>query len=306
MFLDEEEEIIFPSPFWGNYKFLITNPVGAKIVEFPVFKDGGFNTEALKEVLNKEGEKKVVLLNFPNNPTGYTPLETEVEEITNIINEAAESGKKIVVIVDDAYFGLVYEEGVFRESIFTRLCDIHKNVLAIKVDGGTKEDYIWGLRTGFISYGIKDGSKELYQALEDKTSGAIRGTISMAPVISQSLLLASIEDSDYEEQKKEKYLILKKRYNKVKEIIDNHPEYQDFFTPLPYNSGYFMCIKLNYGLDAEEIRQILLKDYDTGIVALGNKGENQIIRVAYSGTPYDLLEKLYDNIFKACKNRRNS
>ena len=39
----------------------------------------------------------------------------------------------------------LYEEGIEKESLFTYLCDLHENVLAIKIDGATKEDYVWGL-----------------------------------------------------------------------------------------------------------------------------------------------------------------
>jgi len=60
------------------------------------------------------GEKKVLLLNFPNNPTGYTPTEEEQKALVEAIKEAAEAGKKVVVWVDDAYFGLVYEDGVAK------------------------------------------------------------------------------------------------------------------------------------------------------------------------------------------------
>ena len=48
-------------------------------------------------------------------------------------------------------FGLVYENGIFKESLFSKLADLHENVLAVKVDGATKEDYAWGFRVGFIT-----------------------------------------------------------------------------------------------------------------------------------------------------------
>ena len=44
----------------------------------------------------------------------------------------------MVVIIDDAYFGLVYEEGVYTESIFVELANLSENVLAVKLDGPTK------------------------------------------------------------------------------------------------------------------------------------------------------------------------
>ena len=35
------------------------------------------------------------------------------------------------------------------------LVDLHPNVLGIKLDGATKEDYVWGFRVGFITFGFK-------------------------------------------------------------------------------------------------------------------------------------------------------
>ena len=48
------------------------------------------------------------------------------------------------MLVDDAYFGLVYEDNVFKESIFARLAGLSENIMAVKLDGPTKEDYVWG------------------------------------------------------------------------------------------------------------------------------------------------------------------
>ena len=295
LFLDKGDELIVPEPFWGNYKLVFVNGFEAKINGFPLFVDNGFNVEGLKEKLNAPGEKKVVLLNFPNNPTGYTPTEEEAPKIISVIKEAAENGKSIAILVDDAYFGLVYEDGVYKESLFSKLADLHENVLAVKVDGATKEDYVWGFRVGFMTFAIKGGNADLYAALADKTSGAIRGNISNAPHLSQSLVLKSFNDPDYKEQKAEKYETLKKRAVKVKKIIENHSEYKECFDPLPFNSGYFMCIKLK-DLEAEDVRQKLLESYDTGVIAMG-----KLLRIAFSSTPYSLLEELFENVYKACK-----
>ena len=123
LFSDENDEIIIPEPFWENYGLLFENAYGSKITTFPLFNKGKFNVSGLKEKLESKGDKKILLLNFPNNPTGYTPLVEEVNEIVKTIKQASEKGKKIVAIIDDAYFGLVYEKGVYTESIFSKLLE---------------------------------------------------------------------------------------------------------------------------------------------------------------------------------------
>jgi len=249
----------------------------------------------LKEKLGGEVGKKIVLLNFPNNPTGYTPTDKEVAEIISVIKEAAEGGNKIIVIIDDAYFGLVYKKGVYTQSIFSELVGLHENVLAIKLDGATKEDYVWGLRVGFITYGIKGGSKELYGALENKTAGAVRGSISNDSHLSQSLVYHAFSEPKYLAEKKKKYNILRKRFKAVQKVLKEHKEYSDEFSALPYNSGYFMCIELK-NKEGENVRQVLLEKYSTGVIAIGN-----ILRIAFSSLPLESIPSIFENIYKACK-----
>ena len=69
----------------------------------------------------------------------------------------------------------------------------------------------------------------------------------------------------------------------------------DEFTALPYNSGYFMCVKLK-NKDGESVRQILLDKYDTGVIAIGN-----ILRIAFSSMKTEVIAEIFENIYKACK-----
>jgi aspartate/methionine/tyrosine aminotransferase len=235
------------------------------------------------------------LLNFPNNPTGYTPTNEEATEIVDAIRQSAESGKKILAIIDDAYFGLVYKDNIYKESIFSKLASIHENVLTVKIDGATKEDYVWGFRVGFITYSIKNGGSATYKALEDKTAGAIRGNISNACHLSQSLILKSLEDPDYKKEKQKKYELLKSRFLEVEKVLASNENYKEEFSALPYNSGYFMCIKLK-NKEAEDVRQILLEKYDTGIIAIG-----KVIRIAFSSLNKAVIKELFENIYNACR-----
>lgn len=297
MFVNPGDKIILADKFWGNYKLIFKNAYNGELDGFNTFKEGGFDIEALRAKLAEKGDKKILLLNFPNNPTGYTPTKGEAEEIVSVVRESAESGKIILVICDDAYFGLVYEDEVYEESLFSRLADLHENVLAVKADGATKEDYVWGFRVGFITYASKGISDESCKALEDKTSGAVRGNISNAAHISQSLVLNAFKSDNYWDEKKEKYEVLKSRYEKVKEVLKDE-KYKEYFSALPYNSGYFMCVELDE-LDGEEARKRLLERYDTGVIAVKN-----ILRVAFSSVGADLIPELFENIFNACKDLR--
>lgn len=297
LFCDPGDAVILADLFWENYELVFAHAYGAKLDAFAMFTDqGGFNVEGLRARLaSGPVGKKIVCLNFPNNPTGYTPTIEEARAIVAVLREAAERGNKLVVFVDDAYFGLVYEPSVYPESIFSLLCDLHPNLLAVKLDGPTKEDYVWGFRVGFITYGIHGGTPAVYEALEAKTGGAIRGNISNAANVSQSLLVNAYSDGAYAAEKQAKYELLRSRYARVKQILAAHPEYAEEFTALPFNSGYFMCVRLRRA-DPEQVRQKLLKDYATGVIAMSG-----IVRLAFSAVPMEQLPVLFENLFRAVR-----
>jgi aspartate/methionine/tyrosine aminotransferase len=299
LFLDAGDEVILPDLYWDNYELIFGEAFGARLVFYNTFVKGGFDIEAFSRALNagKIG-KKVALLNFPNNPTGYTVTEVEAKALTAEILKAAEAGNHIVAVLDDAYFGLVYEEGIARESLFASLVDLHPNVLAVKLDGPTKEDYVWGFRVGFITFGFKGANAAQLKALENKAAGAVRGNISNAPCISQAILLKGYAAPEYEAQKKQKYDVLASRVKKIRTTLKAHPEYAQSFEVMPFNSGYFMCVK-PIGVDSEALRKELIANFSTGVIVLSG-----LIRLAFSAVPEELIESLFANLHAAIQKLR--
>jgi len=206
---------------------------------------------------------------FPHNPTGYSLSLAEADKVAEILIDIAQHGTNVVAACDDAYFGLFFEEQTSKESIFSKLAGADKRLVAIKLDGGTKEDYIWGFRTGFITYGVAGDDSDTLQALEKKSAGCIRGNISNAPHLSQTILLKSMDDDNYEIYKKEKFDLLKTRALKMKEVLKD-PKFRESFDVYPFNSGYFMCIRLK-DVNAEDLRIHLLEKYGTGLISIGQK-----------------------------------
>jgi aspartate/methionine/tyrosine aminotransferase len=298
MFADETDSIILADLYWENYDLVYTNAYGAELKFFNFFKNRAFDIASFKEtVCAGPAGKKIVLLNFPNNPSGYTPTQEAAAAIIETLKQAAEAGNKLVVILDDSYFGLAFEDDVFKESLFASLSRLHSNLLAVKVDGITKEEYAWGFRVGFITYGVKNGSKELYRALEDKTAGAIRGNISNAPHPSQSLFVNALKSETYSQEKVANKEKIRERYSKVKSVLSAHKEYADYFEALPFNSGYFMCIRLKKG-KTDKIWELLLNQYSTGVICYSEK---DLFRIAFASTPITQIEKMFNNIYLACQ-----
>ncbi len=295
LFLNRGDEMIIPAPYWENYDLMFLSKKGARMRSFDLFSGQGFNRSGLADAL-KGQSKALLLLNFPNNPTGYTPTIEEAAEIVKVIRGAADRGKSLVVLVDDAYFGLVYEKGILTESLFSKLADLHERVVAVKLDGPTKEDYVWGFRIGFITYGVggPGDKKKIYSALEAKTAGAIRADASNMSHLGQSLLTKAYQDPEYWSEKQQKNDLLRSRYETVTKAIQAGT-YGEAFQALPYNSGYFMCLRLK-NADPEAVRKKLLAQYDTGVISV----EPDLLRVAFSATPNKLIPELFANIYQAC------
>ena len=290
LFADTADELVCPDLFWDNYELIFQDAVGCKVRHFNTFKKGAFDAEAMKKALLAPGQKKILILNFPNNPTGYTATIEDAKKIVAALKAAAKAGKKIVIVCDDAYFGLVYEKGIHGESLFAEFATLDKNVLAVKLDGTTKEDYVWGLRVGFISFAFKGATDEQLKALEAKAAGNVRSCISNSSSIGQHLAIAAFADKGYAKQKKEKYAVLKARYLEIRKILKAHPEYAKNFEAMPFNSGYFMCVK-PIGVDAEKVRKQLIAKYSTGAIVLSG-----LIRLAFSTIPKAKLAKLFANV----------
>lgn len=231
-----------------------------------------------------------MLLNFPNNPSGYTPSVEEGDAIIKVIKDVAEDGCNLVVVTDDAYFGLFYEDSM-QESLYGKLTNLHPRILPIKLDGATKEEYVWGFRTGFITYA--DESDEVLTALEKKTLGCIRATISNCPHPGQTFVLDALRSDKFLEQKEQKYQIMKGRALKVKEVL-NDSKFDEAWEYYPFNSGYFMCLKLK-NVEAEKLRLHLLDKYGVGAIAV-NKTD---LRVAFSCIAEEDIEELFNIIYQA-------
>ncbi|WP_300457376.1 aminotransferase class I/II-fold pyridoxal phosphate-dependent enzyme [Desulfobacula sp.] len=303
MWIDTNDVIVMPDMMWGNYNMTFCVRNSGRIVHYKTFDDGltHFNVDSFEHVIRqqaKENDKIVVVLNFPHNPSGYTLSEREADRVAHILIDIAHQGTHVVAACDDAYFGLFFEAETSKESIFSKLCGADERLVAIKLDGATKEDYVWGFRTGFITYGVSGDDDTLLEALEKKTAGCIRGNISNSSHLSQTILLKSMADENYDAYKQEKFELLKRRALKMKSVLKN-PKFKDAFDVYPFNSGYFMCIRLK-DVNAEDLRVHLLENYGTGLISIGDKN----IRVAFSCLEENDVETLFDIVLNGINDLR--
>ncbi len=304
LFLDKGEFVVLPDKFWGNYRLMFNTLIGGEIATYETFNENnGYNVEGLLKTVKECGmkNKKVfVVLNFPNNPTGYTLTKDEAVRLSDGLVEIAESGINIVAVTDDAYFGLFFDD-VFKESLFSLLAGRSKRLLAVKIDGITKESFAWGFRVGFITFGqtIEGDNSAIFKALETKAAGYLRATISSAPHPSQSITVDVLKEPLFKFERGELNAVIEERCKKVKEIFDKGL-YADEFTPYPFNSGYFMCIRLK-NVEAETLRTALLDKYGIGVISTNQTD----IRIAFSSVDVENIDELYSIIYQCCKELHN-
>jgi aspartate/methionine/tyrosine aminotransferase len=302
LFLDKNLPILVSDPCWDNYGLIFEERREAVLRRIPFFDIPGLAAGKAASGLDMPAIEKAVrgaaktgtvrlLINFPNNPSGYSPTCSEADALVHLIRETAEGGADVLVICDDAYFGLFYEEDIPGESLFGRLGAIHDKVLAIKVDGPTKEDYAWGFRMGFMTFSSRGLGADQYDGLIKKLMGAIRSSVSCANTPVQYLMPGILADERTAAEKESYYALLRERYRKVKGFIGENPDHPRL-KPLPFNSGYFMSF-LCLGVDAERLRQELLTKHGIGVIALGNR----YLRVAFASVDTEQIPSLYRTIY---------
>ena len=299
LLVERGDRVLVPDLFWGNYRLVFEERRQARLDTVPFFDAaGGLNVAALAAALARTpaGGKVVLLLNFPNNPTGYTPTEAEMAALAAALQATAERGVALAVICDDAYFGLFYETGSCHESLFARLAGAHAGLLAVKVDGATKENYVWGFRLGFLTLAARGLTGAHFTALEQKLMGAVRSSVSSSGMLAQSLLLRGMRSGAYRAEREANLEAIAVRYRRVRELLAARAGDAEPLQPLPFNSGYFLTLRVANGA-AETLRRELLQRRGVGTISVGD----DCLRVAFSTVAYDDLEALFTEIYDAAR-----
>ena len=309
LFVDPGDVLLLPDQLWGNYRLTFEVGRGARIETFSFYKGGGMDTDAFAARLaelgasqDAEPKKLIVLLNFPNNPTGYMPTDAEGDALAAALKAQAEKGTRLVVLCDDAYFGLFYHLGgeSMTESLFGKLTGVHPNLLAVKLDGATKELFVWGLRCGFVTFGPgrPETAGAVCEVLDAKTRGAIRGGVSNVSQLSQSLVERALASPTLAAEREAKCETLRLRAERVYEVA-NQPRFAESWKVYPFNSGYFMLVKVE-GVDAEKLRIHLLDEHGVGLIATSPTD----IRVAFSCLDVNDVEPLFEALHRAIQELR--
>ena len=309
LFLNPGEYIISPNKRWGNYDNIIMKNIGAKIKSFEFFKNNEINIQGLREAIedvSKVQDKIVVLLNFPNNPTGYIPTLKETKEIINLFRECYKPEKPMVLLIDDAYEPYVFRENVLNKSMFYDLHQLEENIIPIKLDGITKELLLYGGRIGFFTIGLKpswvanDAELEsLKSEINNKLEGITRSTVSNCNHFYQALTQKIFKDNSMEqilETRNKVKNLLAARYDKINNEFAkiNNPK----ISVDPNSGGFFLFVNLDPSkIKATDFADHLLKKYKVGVIPIENSNENiNGIRIAYCSIDIEKIPEFVKRI----------
>jgi len=303
LFLDSKTKLLVPNTRWSNVDNCFFKNQQVKEVSYNLVNEEGeleFQDLILKlKEAEKEKEKIGLYLNFPNNPSGISP---RIEEIKVLQEALEEITIPVVIILDDAYEGYVYEKDVLDHSLYPYLIGLNENVLTVKVDGLSKRYSAYGVRIGLVTLGFgseiseeekKDYRETIAKAARTLTSSSPRG-------IQEAFANIYSDQSKFSQLQKEKQAILallSKRYALLKEEINKRKN--DILTPVNFNSGFFGYWIVNDNHSAVDIGLTLLKK-GLGTVPFYNKetGLNGI-RVAFCSIKTDDIPRTVDILYSS-------
>ncbi|MCB9780638.1 MAG: aminotransferase class I/II-fold pyridoxal phosphate-dependent enzyme [Alphaproteobacteria bacterium] len=290
LFAGPGRPVLLPAPCWGNYRAIFGTRRQAPLIPWNLLRstrgpDGWLDLDSLRDAVGSLEQPALLLLNFPSNPTGYSPTAAEVDGIVDIV---AHSPVPLAVLTDDAYQGMWWEPDCYAHSLFHRLSLLPPDrVLAIKVDGATKEFLYFGGRVGFLTFGCEGPAAD---ALDDKARGIARSVISSVSATAQVLVLHMLRDPGIRAQQDDVRERLRARYEALKAAIDRHG-----LRALPFNSGMFALLAVDG--DAEALRLALLAE-GLGVVAFA---ESSALRLSYGSVDRDDIDELVAGIARLAR-----
>jgi len=141
--LNPGDEVIVLSPAYDALINMFGHVVGTENVRRWEFAPDDGNTrweldfDQLRSLISPK--TKMLVVNFPHNPTGYLPIQDQLNEIANIVEK-----KDLILFCDEMYFGLVHS----GTPEISSAADITGR--AIVLSGLSKTYGLPGLRTGWL------------------------------------------------------------------------------------------------------------------------------------------------------------
>ncbi|MBE5895989.1 MAG: aminotransferase class I/II-fold pyridoxal phosphate-dependent enzyme [Lachnospiraceae bacterium] len=256
--LEPGDEVLIPQPSYVSYEPCTILAGGVPVI-IDLKAENEFRLTA-QELLDAITEKtKVLVLPFPNNPTGAIMEKEDLEAIAKVIEE-----KDIFVISDEIYSELSYKD---EHVSITSIPGMKERTILI--NGFSKAYAMTGWRLGYAC-----GPQEIITQMLKIHQFAIM----CAPTTSQYAAVVALRDGD------EAVAQMREAYNQRRRFLMDAFKKMNLECFEPFGAFYvFPCIK-EFGMTSDEFATRLLQEEKVAVVpgtAFGDCGEG-FLRISYA------------------------
>ncbi|WP_373717877.1 aminotransferase class I/II-fold pyridoxal phosphate-dependent enzyme [Jeotgalibaca porci] len=264
--LDPGDEVIVPEPSYVSYVPCVALADGVPVT-IPLQEAHQFRLQPEELEAAITPKTKMVVLSYPNNPTGAIMNQEDLEAIAKVIID-----NDLYVISDEIYSELSYQEEHISIASLPGMAE-----RTIVINGFSKAFAMTGWRLGYAA-----GPKVILEEMTKIHQFAIMA----APTSSQYAGIAALRDCDREVQEMRESYNQRRRYlmNALKEL--NLPCFE------PYGAFYVFPNISEFGMTSEEFATQLVLEEKVAVVpgsAFGDSGEG-FIRISYAYSIEELRE----------------
>ena len=263
------DEVLIPQPSYVSYVPCVTLAYGKPVIielkeenQFRLTKD-----ELLERITDKT---KILILPFPNNPTGAIMEKSDLEEIAKVCIE-----KDIFVVSDEIYSELTYN----GEKHISIACIPGMKERTIVINGFSKAYAMTGWRLGYAV-----GPAEILKQMIKIHQFAIM----CAPTNSQYAAVEALRNGDRDIDK------MRESYNQRRRFLLNAFKEMGLDCFEPFGAFYMFPSIKRFGMTSDEFANRLLQEEKVAVVpgtAFGDYGEG-FLRISYAYSLEDLKEAL--------------
>jgi aminotransferase len=262
------DEVLYHEPCYVSYGPIVTFAHGVP-VRVETRREDGFRLtrEALEAKVTERS--KVLLLNFPTNPTGAVLTQSDVEQIAEFAIE-----HDLIVITDEIYSELTYEEERVSIAAVPGM-----KPRTIFLNGFSKAWAMTGYRIGFSC-----APPELTEAMMK----IHQYTMLCAPILAQKAAIEALEHGDRDVEE------MRRTYRRRRNLMVKGFEAAGIECPSPGGAFYAFPYIGNFGLSSHDFAIKLLEEEDVACVpgtAFGPCGEGSL-RACYATATDEIKEAM--------------